>query len=111
MLPTFIERSKHADSLAKSLKQGADGNEKAHQSFRENRWLAMYALGRFDQAIRRGDISPGEYDCTPFLDFIETSYDLCFSPEAQVPNGAYYHRRGLEQLMHKQAADKEAKTS
>jgi hypothetical protein len=111
MLPTYRERNEHAEKLAKSLKKGADGNEKAMQSFRESRWLAMFALGRFDARIRSGDISPGEYDCTSFLDFIETAYDLCFGPGAQVPNGAYYHRRGLEQWMHKLAADKEAKAS
>lgn len=106
MLPTYAERNEHAEHLTKLLKQGADGNDKARQSFRENRWLAMFALGRFDARIRSGDISPGEYDCKSFLDFIETTYDLCFSPEAQVPDGAYYHRRGLEQWMQKLAADK-----
>lgn len=110
MLTTYAERNEHAEHLAKLLKQGTDGNEKARQSFRENRWLAMFALGRFDAKIRTGEISPEEYDCTSFLDFIETTYDLCFSPEAQVPDGAYYHRRGLEQWMHKLAADKKAQT-
>ena len=112
MLTTYKERDEHAQRLAKSLKQkGADGNETARQSFRENRWLAMFALGRFDAGIRRGDISPREYDCTPFLDFIETAYDLCFSPEAQLPNGAYYHRRSLEERMRQLAADTAAKAS
>lgn len=109
MLPTYKERDEHTQRLAKLLKQGADGTELAHQSFQESRWLAMFALGRFDARIRSGDISPEEYDCTSFLDFIETAYDLCFSPEAQLPHGAYYHRRGLEAWMHKLAADKEAK--
>jgi hypothetical protein len=111
MVPTRYEANRNADTLRRLFTLGANGSDEAIKAFEKDRYLALSALGIYDYDMRHGDITFETPEVNQLLDYIETTYDLCFSPEAQIPDGAYYHRRGLESWMQKLAADKEAKAS
>jgi hypothetical protein len=111
MVPNYYEANFHANKLRHLFALGANGVEEANKAFEKDRLLALSALGIFDHDMRHGDITFETPEVNQLLDYVETTYDLCFSPEALVPDGAYWHRRGLESWMHRLAAKQNQKTS
>lgn len=105
MLPTYFEKKNNADRLRHVFALGASGVDEANKAFEKNRYLALSALGIFDYGMRHGEIGLETPEVNKMLDYVERTFDLCF-PEAAMLNGGFYHRRGLENWMHRQAANK-----
>lgn len=110
MLPTYLEKKRNAETLRQIFALGASGVDEANKAFENDRYLALSALGWFDDAVRCGEISFETPEVNQMLDYIEVTFDLCF-PDAAKLNGGFYHRRGLETWMHRLAADKNQKDS
>lgn len=109
MLPTYFEKKNHADRLRQVFALGATGVDEANKAFEKDRYLALSALGIFDYEMRHGEISLETPEVNQMLDYVERTFDLCF-PEAAMLDGGFYHRRGLESWMHRQAANKNQQT-
>lgn len=110
MLPTYFEKKDNADRLRLVFALGASGMDEANKAFEKDRLLALSALGIFDYEMRHGETNLETPEVNKMLDYVETTFDLCF-PEAAKMDGGFYHRRGLEERMRKLASDKEANGS
>lgn len=107
MRPTYFEASRYAKFLRdRFVLTGVSGSEVAIEAVERNRHLAMMAFAILDRDIRDGVITLKTPEVTQLLDYIEKTYELCFGPEAQVPNGPYFHRRELEILLNELPANK-----
>lgn len=107
MLPTYRKIEEYAQFLkARFNITGDSGTKIGIEGFERDSDLALGVLQYFDERMRSGEISIDEPHAKQLLDFIEAVYRLSWNEE-----GAFFHRRGLEEWMRKLAADKEAKTS
>ncbi len=107
MLLTYKRIEEYAQFLkARFIITGESGRDVAIKAVERHPDLALGVIQYLDDRMRSGEISIDEPQTEQLLDFIETVYFLCLHEE-----GAFYHRRDLEEWMHKLAADKEAKAS
>lgn len=88
------------------FRNGESGMEVAIESTERHSDLAVESMKYLEKEIQSGEVSIEEPHAEQLLDFVETVYKLCIHQE-----GAQYHRRDLEELMLRLAADKEAKAS
>lgn len=107
MLLTYKEIEEYAQFLkARFIITGVSGTDVGIEAVERHPDLALGVIQYLDDRLRSGEISIKEPQADQLLDFIEAVYFLCLHEE-----GAFYHRRGLENWMHKLAADNVAKAS
>jgi hypothetical protein len=107
MLLTYEKIEDYAKFLkARFIITGANGVDVGTEAVERHPDLALGVIQYFDDRLRGGEISVEEPHTKQLLDFIETVYFLRLHKE-----GAFYHRRDLEEWISKLAADKEAKAS
>lgn len=107
MLLTYRKIEEYAQFLkARFIITGVSGTDVAIEAIERHPDLAQATLQYFDEHMRSGEILIEEPHAEQLLDFIEAVYYVCLHEE-----GAFYHRRGLEERMRQLAANKAAKAS
>jgi len=107
MLLAYKKIEDYAEFLkARFIITGVSGTDVGIEAVERHPDLALGVIQYLDDRMRGGEISIEEAHAEQLLDFIEAVYFLCLHEE-----GAFYHRRSLEEWMRKLAADKLAQAS